>query len=387
MPGDRVAFARDILATLVAFDTTSRNSNLALIAWVEDFLAARGIASTRVASEDGLKANLYAVIGPDAPGGVVLSGHTDVVPVDGQDWTSDPFIVTERDSKLYGRGVADMKSFIALALAHVDDARAAQMQAPIVLALSYDEEVGCLGAPDMIAEIAAFANRPRAVIVGEPTEMKVISGHKGISVFRVCVHGHEAHSSLTHLGVSAIMEALPLMQLVAEMGREAEARAPRGSPFTPPGATMTIGRVEGGTAANILAKQCEFLWDLRSADADETEAVAARFLAEAQRIDAALKARAPDAGVDVHRRSRTPPLLPALESEAEALARALTGDNGVRAASYAAEAGLFQRAGLPAVLCGPGSIEQAHQPDEWIALEQIDLGARFMRDLIATLAR
>ncbi len=385
MSADRVAFARDILATLVAFDTTSRNSNLALIAWVEDFLAARGVSSTRVSSEDGLKANLYAVVGPDAPGGVVLSGHTDVVPVDGQDWTSDPFVVAERDGKLYGRGVADMKSFIALALAHVDDALAAHMRAPLILALSYDEEIGCLGAPDMIAEIAAFANKPRAVIVGEPTEMKVISGHKGISVFRVCVHGHEAHSSLTHLGVSAIMEALPLMQLVADMGREAEARAPHGSPFTPPGATMTIGRVEGGTAANILAKQCEFLWDLRSADAEETEAVAARFLAEAQRIDAALKARAPGAGVEVHRRSRTPPLLPALESEAETLARALTGDNGVRAASYAAEAGLFQRAGLPAVLCGPGSIEQAHQPDEWIALAQIDLGARFMRDLIVQL--
>ncbi|MBI1251268.1 MAG: acetylornithine deacetylase [Alphaproteobacteria bacterium] len=381
-----IAPARAILERLVAFDTTSRNSNLDLIDWVEAFLMQRGVRSVRVESEDKRKSNLYAIVGPDAPGGVVLSGHTDVVPVDGQAWTSDPFIVVERDRKLFGRGVADMKSFLALALAYVDAALAAKLNAPIILAFSYDEEVGCLGAPAMIDALTALRHRPRAVIVGEPTEMTVISGHKGISTFTVCVKGKEAHSSLTHRGVSAIMEALPLMALVDTMAQDAARNAPSGSIFVPPGATMTIGKIEGGTAANILAGRCDFIWDLRSPDPKETERIAETFLQAAQRADAAMKARAPEAGIEVTRRAATPPLAPALDSEAESLARALTGDNGVRAVSYAAEAGLFQRAGLPAVLCGPGSIEQAHQPDEWIALDQLTKGALFMEKLITRMA-
>ena len=206
-----IAPALDILARLVAFDTTSRESNLALVAWVESFLAERGVACTRAPSPDGRKANLYAVIGPVVAGGVVLSGHTDVVPVDGQPWTSDPWTVTERNGRLYGRGVADMKSFVALALAHVDAARAAPLKRPVILAFSYDEEVGCLGAPGLIAAMAALPE-PAAVIVGEPTSMRVVSGHKGISTFTVTVEGREAHSSQTQQGVSAVMEALPLMQ-------------------------------------------------------------------------------------------------------------------------------------------------------------------------------
>jgi acetylornithine deacetylase (EC 3.5.1.16) len=216
---------RAILDRLIAFDTTSRNSNLALIAWVEDFLRGRGVASQRVANGDGSKANLYARIGPDVAGGIVLSGHTDVVPVDGQPWSSDPWVVTEKAGKLYGRGVADMKSFLALSLAHVDAALAAPLKRPIWLAFSYDEEVGCLGAPSMIDEMAQLGQKPGAVIVGEPTSMKVISAHKGIRTFWVEVIGREAHSSLPHAGVSAIMEAQKLMQLIAEIGagpREAD---------------------------------------------------------------------------------------------------------------------------------------------------------------------
>ncbi|HRO03758.1 MAG TPA: M20/M25/M40 family metallo-hydrolase, partial [Terricaulis sp.] len=208
---------RAILERLIAFDTTSRNSNLELIAWVEEYLHARAIASKRVMNADGAKANLYAAIGPQAEGGVVLSGHTDVVPVDGQPWTSDPFVLTQKGEKLYGRGVADMKSFLALALAHLDEALAAPLKKPILLAFSYDEEVGCLGAPSMIAEMAQLSPKPGAVIVGEPTSMKVISAHKGIRSFWVEVIGREAHSSLPHHGVSAVMEALKLMQLVADM--------------------------------------------------------------------------------------------------------------------------------------------------------------------------
>jgi acetylornithine deacetylase len=375
----------EILERLVAFDTTSRHSNLALIDWVEAFLAARGVTAIRAPSPDGDKANLFALIGPPAPGGVVLSGHTDVVPVDGQAWSTDPWRVVERDNKLFGRGVADMKSFLALALAHVDAMRAAPLTRPLILAFSYDEEVGCLGAPHMIAAMRDLPP-PSAVIVGEPTSMRVLSGHKGISTFTVTVEGLEAHSSQTQQGVSAIMEALPLMQLVADMGREAMERADASAPFTPPEATMTIGLLEGGTAVNILARRCRFTWDLRCPPGDDPERYAARFLTAAAEADARIKARAPDGGVTVVRRSSTPALAKVRDSAAEELARALTGDNGLEAAAFAAEGGLFQRAGWPTVVCGPGSIAQAHQPDEWIEIAQVERGAAFMRGLIARLS-
>lgn len=375
----------EILERLVAFDTTSRHSNLALIEWVEAYLAARGVASTRAPSPDGAKTNLFAAIGPPVEGGVVLSGHTDVVPVDGQAWSTDPWRAVAKDGKLYGRGVADMKSFLALMLSHVEAMRDAPLSRPIVLAFSYDEEVGCLGAPHMIEAMRALP-APAAVIVGEPTSMRVLSGHKGISSFVVTVEGLEAHSSQTQQGVSAIMEALPLMALVAEMGREAEARADASAPFTPPQATMTVGLVEGGTAVNILAKRCAFTWDLRCPPDEDPEVYASRFLAAAAEVDARIKTRAPDGGVTVVRRSSTPALSIARDSAAEELARALTGDNGLEAAAFAAEGGLFQRAGWPTVVCGPGSIAQAHQPDEWIEVAQIEKGAAFVRGLIARLS-
>jgi acetylornithine deacetylase len=379
-----IAPTLDILARLIAFDTTSRNSNLALIEWVEAFLAERGIASRRVANAEGSKANVYAVVGPNVAGGVVLSGHTDVVPVDGQPWSSDPWTLSERDGKFFARGTADMKSFLALALAHVDDALAAALKRPLILAFSYDEEVGCLGAPGLIAELVRETPKPAAAIIGEPTSMKVVSAHKSIRSFIVEITGREAHSSLPDSGVSAVMQALKLMQLVAQMGEEG--RAATHAHFSPPGPTMTIGRVEGGTAANILARRCEFVWDLRCPDMAQADAIEARFRAAAAALDAEIKGRAPEGGVAVTRRSNTVGLRIERDSEAETLARALTGDNDVRAVSYAAEAGLFQHAGIPAVLCGPGSIEQAHQPDEWIAHDQIEEGAAFMRRLIARLS-
>lgn len=374
----------DILTRLIAFDTTSRNSNLELIAWVEDFLRQRGIASRRVANADGTKANLYASIGPDVAGGVVLSGHTDVVPVDDQPWSSDPWVLSERGGKLYGRGTADMKAFIALVLAHVDAARGAALKRPIVLAFSYDEEIGCLGAPALIAELAAQANKPSAVIVGEPTSMKVVSAHKGVRSFIVEVTGREGHSSLPDQGVSAVMEAVKLMSLVADMSEEA--RALTHPHFKPPGPTMTIGKVDGGTASNILARRCSFIWDCRCPEMAQGDAIERRFRAVAAEVDASIKARAPEGGVTITRRSNTPGLTIERDSEAEVLARALTGDNETRAVAYAAEAGLFQRAGMPAIICGPGSIEQAHQPDEWIERTQIEEGAAFMRRLIARLS-
>jgi acetylornithine deacetylase len=379
-----VARTLELLTRLIAFDTTSRNSNLALIDWMEAFLAERGIASRRVFNADGAKANLYALIGPSVEGGIVLSGHTDVVPVDGQPWTSNPWVLTQRGDKLYGRGAADMKSFLALALAHVDEALKANLKRPIILAFSYDEEIGCLGAPSMISEIVRDMPRPAAVIVGEPTSMRVVSAHKGVRSFIVEVTGREAHSSLPDTGVSAIMEALKLMTLVAEMGQQA--RAISHAHFHPAAPTMTIGRVEGGTAANILARKCSFVWDLRTVEVAEADAIEARFRAAADVLDGEIKQRAPEGGVSITRRSNTAGLALERDSAAEQIARALTGDNETRAVAYAAEAGLFQRAGIPAIICGPGSIEQAHQPDEWIELAQIAEGAAFIRKLIARLS-
>jgi acetylornithine deacetylase len=388
---DTEALARrsiDLLGKLVAFDTTSRGSNLALIEFVEGELAKLGVQGRRVPNEDGTKANLFATIGPMIEGGVVLSGHTDVVPVDGQAWASDPWTLTERDGRLYGRGSCDMKGFLALALAAAPELAKAPLVRPVHLAFSYDEEVGCLGAPSMIDEITRVLPRPRAVIVGEPTSMEAVRGHKGISVYRVTVTGREAHSSLTHLGVSAVMAAVKLMGLLADLAERLEREADPASPFRPRGASLTIGMVEGGTAANILARECSFLLDLRCPPGLEPEAILEPFFAAARQMDAALKARASEAGVRIERRSATPGLAPEADGEAERLARLLAGDNGPgRVVSYAAEAGQFQGAGFSTVICGPGSIDQAHQPDEYVEVSQMHRGALFMGRLIEAMSR
>jgi len=378
----------EVLARLVGFDTTSRGSNLALIEYVERELARLGVEGRRVLNADGTKSNLFATIGPMVDGGIVLSGHTDVVPVDGQPWTSDPWTLVERDGRLYGRGACDMKGFLALALAAAPELAKAPLARPVHLAFSYDEEVGCLGAPSMIEEIARVLPRPQAVIVGEPTNMEAVRGHKGISVYRVTVNGREAHSSLTHLGVSAVMAAVKLMAMLTDLSEQLEREADPASPFSPKGATLTIGVVEGGTAANILARECSFLFDLRCPPGIEPEAVLLPFRKACAEMNAELKARAPEAGVRIERRSSTPGLKPETDGEAERLARILAGDNGPgRVVSYAAEAGQFQGAGFSTVICGPGSIDQAHQPDEYVEVSQMQRGAQFMARLIEALSR
>ena len=379
--------AIDLLSTLVGFDTTSRGSNLALIEWVEAYLADLGVASRRVPNLDGTKSNLLASIGPAVEGGVVLSGHTDVVPVDGQPWTSDPFVVTARDGRLYGRGTCDMKGFLALALAAAPDLARATLSRPVHLALSYDEEVGCLGAPDMIAVIARDLPRPALVVVGEPTEMVAVRAHKGIASFRVTVTGREAHSSLTHLGVSANMVAVKLMAHLVALSEQLEREADPDSPFTPKGATLTIGQVNGGTAVNILARECVFIFDLRTAAGVDPSRLLTGFMALAAELDAQIKARAPEGGVRVETRSLTPAFAPEIDGAAELFARRLAGDNGpARVVPYASEAGQFQGAGFSTVICGPGSIDQAHQPDEFVEISQMQRGAAFMRRLIEELS-
>lgn len=375
-----------ILEKLIAFDTTSRDSNLALIGYVEDMIAGLGVASHRVANAEGTKANLYATIGPPVPGGIVLSGHTDVVPVDGQAWSSDPFVLTQRDGRFYGRGTCDMKGFIALSLAAVADIAKSNPASPVHLALSYDEEVGCLGAPAMIAELVRDLPPPRAVIVGEPTNMQVVGGHKGISSWIVTVTGHEAHSSLTHLGISANMVAVRLMKALVDLADALERQGAPGSPFVPPHATLTIGQINGGTAVNILARQCTFVFDLRTPPGTDADELVAPFLALCAQHDAELKSRFAECGVSVIRRSQTPGFALAPDSAAERLTRRLTGDNGpARVVPYAAEAGQFQAAGFSTIICGPGSIEQAHQPDEFLEIDQFERGAAFMIRLAETL--
>lgn len=379
--------AIDILAKLVAFDTTSRRSNLELIQWVEAYLADLGVPSRRVPSADGTKSNLMAMIGPAVEGGVVLSGHTDVVPVDGQPWSSDPWTLTERDGRLYGRGTCDMKGFLALALAAAPDLAKATLSKPVHLAFSYDEEVGCLGAPDMIEVIARETPRPALVVVGEPTDMVAVRAHKGIASFIVTVTGREAHSSLTHLGVSANMAAIKLMAMLVALSERLEREADPNSPFTPKGATLTVGQINGGTAVNILARECVFVFDLRTPAGMDPEALLANFFAAAQRMDAEIKAKAPEGGVRIERRSLTPAFAPEEDGVAEAFARKLAGDNGPpRVVPYAAEAGQFQGAGFSTVICGPGSIDQAHQPDEYVEISQMQRGAAFMRRLIEDLS-
>ncbi|WP_322964202.1 acetylornithine deacetylase [Sphingomonas fuzhouensis] len=387
-PEHLAADATAILSDLIAIDTTSRESNLDLIAYVERHLAGIGVTGRRVLNADGSKANLYATVGPMVPGGVVLSGHSDVVPVDGQPWTSDPWRLTRRGDRLLGRGTCDMKGFLALSLALAPHVARGTMTRPLHLAISYDEEVGCLGAPSMIAEIARDLPSPAAVVVGEPTEMVVVSGHKGIATWNVTVTGHEAHSSLIHLGASANMVAVRLMQQLADLADRLAGEGDPHGPFCPHHATLTIGQMNGGTAVNILARECRFAFDLRTLPGQEPETLLAPFFAACDEADAALRARFPEAGVRVERRSRTPSFAPEADGAAEQLARRWAGDNGpARAVPYAAEAGQFQGAGFSTVICGPGSIAQAHQPDEYIEVQQMERGAAFMLRLADDLFR
>jgi acetylornithine deacetylase len=371
------------LRALVGFDTTSRYSNLALLDWVEDYVAPYGATCVRVPNDEGTKANLIISFGPlEKEGGIVLSGHTDVVPVDGQSWSTDPWTLTQKDGLLYGRGTCDMKGFSACVLALVPELSKAALSVPVHLALSYDEEVGCLGAHSLVARLNEIYPGVSAVIIGEPSDMKVVSGQKGLSSFTIEVLGREAHSSQVQQGVSAIMEAIPIMGRFHELAALARSKAPGDSPFEPAGTTMTIGELNGGTAVNILARQCQFTFDIRFEAGDDPafyERELAKIVAE---VDAKIKVRAPEGGATLIRRSLSLAMAPEKNGAAEALARALTGDNQLRAVAYATEGGIFQNGGLSTVICGPGSISQAHQPDEYISVDQMRQCVDFLAKLV-----
>jgi len=376
---------RAMLERLVAFDTVSRNSNLDLIDFVKGWLARHGVDSLLVRSDDGAKANLLATVGPAVPGGVVLSGHTDVVPVEGQPWTSDPFRVVEREGRLYGRGTCDMKAFLAIALALVPDMHG--LRRPIHLALSYDEEVGCRGAPRLIDTMLEQLPRPAAVIVGEPTEMRVVSAHKGIAVLRTVVTGHEAHSSQTHRGVSAVTTAARLIAHLDDLARRRAEHGPFAAGFEPPYTTIHVGTVHGGTAVNIISRECSFEWDVRSIPEDGPEAILEGFREHCRTVvEPQMRAIGPGSGVVTELLVEAPPLAHEDFNPAIELACRLAAVDTTVRVPFAAEAGLFQRAGLPSVICGPGSIDQAHQPDEFIALEQVEAGLGFQRRLVEALS-
>jgi acetylornithine deacetylase len=372
----------DLIHRLVGFDTVSVHSNLALIHYVRDYLRDLGIDSRLTFDAEGKKANLLAAIGPNVPGGIVLSGHTDVVPVAGQPWESDPFTVAERDGRLYGRGTADMKSFLAIALALAPEFRAAKLRVPIYLALSYDEEVGCLGVGKLLDDLAAALPRPAAAIIGEPTLMKLINRHKGFQSFTTTVTGRDGHSSGTHRGVNAIAYAAEIVAFLSQLAAEIAAKGPFDDGFDPPYTTINVGAVRGGTAINIIARQCSFDWEFRPIPGFDPEPLRRRFDAFiAESIQPRMRAVAPEAGVVTIQDSGSPPLVPEADSPAEALVRLLTGANIAGAVSFGTEASHFQESGIPAVICGPGSIEQGHQPNEFIALDQVDACIAFMRKL------
>jgi acetylornithine deacetylase len=371
---------REMIERLVAFDTTSAKSNLQLIDFVDAYLRDLGVPTRRTG--DGGKANLFATIGPEIAGGVVLSGHSDVVPVDGQAWSHDPFDAVERDGRLYGRGTADMKSFIAVALAMVPDLLAAPLARPLHLAISYDEEVGCLGVSKLIEDIKAALPLPRMVIIGEPTSMQIVNAHKSITALRTVITGKPAHSSQPQRGASAILAAGKLINHIGEMAAAKRGSAPAGSPFDPPYTTFNVGTVEGGAALNIIPQHCAFSWEFRALPEDDPRDILAefeRFAGEA--VLPSLREFEPAAEIVTQVMADVVALVPESDGAAEALVRSLSRRNVTSVVSFGTEGGLFQQAGFSTVVFGPGSIDQAHQPDEFIDLQQVEACEAFLYKL------
>jgi len=374
---------KEMVTRLVGFDTTSRNSNLALIEFVRDYLDSNKVTSELVFAEDRNKANLYATIGPQDRGGIMLSGHTDVVPVDDQDWRSDPFKIVEQEGRLYGRGSADMKSFIAVVLTLVPELVRRKLRTPIHLSFSYDEEVGCIGVRRLISVLGQRPNRPRLAIVGEPTSMQIGVAHKGKHVYRCHVHGHEAHSSQVNYGVNAVEAAAELVTHLKAMARRKRDEGPFDPDFDPPYTSIHTGLIHGGTALNIVPKDCEFDFEFRPLPGEDVDALIGelRDLA-ATKLVPEMRAVQPHTGINIDDVSAAPALSTPVDAEVTQLVAALTGENATTKVAFGTEGGLFSAAGIPTVICGPGSIDQAHKPDEYVELDQIARCEAFLRRLI-----
>ena len=376
------AASLEMIRQLVSFDTTSRESNMALIDWVRGYLRDHGIESRLTFDDTRKKANLFATVGPPVDGGIVISGHTDVVPVDGQPWTSDPWHATEVGDRLVGRGVCDMKSFIAIALALVPDMLARKLARPLHFALSYDEEVGCIGVRRLIADLANVEYKPGGCIVGEPTGMELVVAHKGKRSYACRVRGFEAHSALTPKGVNAVEIACEIVTHLRGMAKRFRDRGRHDRDYDVPFTTVHVGTIKGGTALNIVPRDCEFKFEFRHMPFDDPEALyreitdyAARFLPE-------MHAVAADTGIVFEELSNLPGFDTGADSDIAALGRCCNHGTQFNKVSFGAEASLFHDAGIPSILCGPGHIAQAHQPNEWVTLEQVAQCEAFLRRLI-----
>ena len=381
-----VLTARKLLDQLVAFPTVSSDTNLPLIHFVRDYFAEHGIDSIIIPNIDGAKAGLIAQVGPNVAGGVAVSAHSDVVPVEGQDWSTDPWSVVYKEGRLYGRGTCDMKGFVALAMAALVKAKSMDLLRPLQFALSRDEEVGLLGAPDVANGLLNNFAKVDAVIVGEPTEMQVVTGHKSCDDLQFHVRGHEVHSSRLHEGVSAVMCASRFVEWVRVQNIESQAKDPSGiaALYDPPFTTLHVGKINGGTANNITAKDCYFSIDLRCVGDENPEDWYAKIRVELSIIEAEMQAVHPDSFFHVNIMPG-PAVVPEVEGRAEALARRLTGDNGSHTVAYGTDGGHFQNRGFSVVICGPGNIAQAHQPDEFIELSEFTAGEKMLDRLIESL--
>lgn len=378
----------DLIARLVGFDTVSRKSNLDLIAFVRDYLSDLGIDSRLVPDATGTKANLFATIGPADRPGIALSGHTDVVPVDGQNWSGDPFEAVEKDGRLYGRGTADMKSFIAVALALAPEMRDRDLSTPIHFAFSYDEEIGCVGVRGLLSMLSGMAVKPKACIVGEPTSMKVVTAHKGKAALRCAVQGHACHSALAPYGVNAVEIAAEIISHLRTMGRRQRQEGPFDPGFDPPYSTVHTGTIAGGSALNIVPAQCSFDFEFRTLPGQSTKPLIEEIKDFADKtLLPEMRAVSASAGFTWQEISGFPGLGIPEDAEITELTKTLSGSNATLKVSFGTEAGLYQQAGIPAVVCGPGSITQAHKPDEFVELDQVARCEDFVRRLIGHSAR
>ena len=379
-----------ILADLIGFDTTSRNSNLELIRYVEDYLSQHGVQSTLVHDDSGHKANLYATIGPAELGGVMLSGHTDVVPVDGQRWASDPFVLEPIDDKVFGRGSADMKGFIACVLEWVPEMVAASLATPIHIALSYDEEVGCIGVRRLLDLMEKMPVVPSMAIIGEPTNMEIVVAHKGKRGIRVNVRGASAHSAYPTEGVNAIEVAAQLIAHISEVQQDIEKNGPFDPGYRVPHTTLHVGTVRGGTALNIVPNECSFDFEIRHLPEHEIDPLIDTVQGYARdKLEPTMRLKNPDCGIDFTELFGYPALFTAPDAPVVAFVRSLLEcDRAVEQISFGSEAGLFsRRIGIPAVVCGPGSILQAHRPDEYVSIEQLETCRTMLRRLVGSLSR
>ena len=381
----------EMIGKLISFDTTSRDSNLGLIEWVRDWLKKYGVASSLVYNQEKNKANLFATIhgkaGQLTTPGIVLSGHTDVVPVDGQAWDTDPFKATIKDGRLFGRGACDMKGFLGTALAMTPRFVDADLKAPIHFALSYDEEVGCVGVRGLIEQLTQENFKAAGVIVGEPTSMQVITAHKGKRSFRCTVHGKEAHSALTPQGVNAIEYAAQIITAIRHIADRMGQLEPRDNGFDVPFTTLQTGTIKGGTATNIVPAQCVFEWEFRYLPGANPDAIENEVRSYAQSLLPAMKKVSAEAGIVITQSSDAPGSYLADTHAVTQFAIALARNDKTAKVAYATEAGLFEKAGLPSIICGPGSIEQAHKPNEYCDLAQIAQCEAFMDRFLINLCQ